>query len=106
VATGAWPWLSLASFYAMTGPKADDWLVQTVGALVLAVGVALLAGARREGGVAKETRVLGAASAAAFTFVDTFFYLRGHIGAIYLADAAVEMALLILWLVPKRRRAA
>ena len=45
--SGAWPLVSLASFEAITGPKTDDWLVHTVGALVIAVGLALLVAARR-----------------------------------------------------------
>jgi len=32
--TGLWPLVSLRSFEKVTGPKADDWLVKTVGALI------------------------------------------------------------------------
>ena len=31
--TGVWPFLSMASFQAITGPKVDGWLVKMVGAL-------------------------------------------------------------------------
>ncbi|MFH5804425.1 hypothetical protein ACG2DA_10255, partial [Alienimonas sp. DA493] len=47
VATGVWPLVHIRSFEFVTGPKTDDWLVQTVGALVLAIGGTLLYGARR-----------------------------------------------------------
>jgi hypothetical protein len=40
--TGVWPLLSLRTFELVTGPKTDDWLVRTVGVLVLAVVLAVL----------------------------------------------------------------
>ncbi len=42
VATGLWPLLDTASFEAATGPKVDDWLVYTVGLLLVVVGCVLL----------------------------------------------------------------
>ncbi|HEX2022926.1 MAG TPA: hypothetical protein VHH36_09430, partial [Candidatus Thermoplasmatota archaeon] len=47
-ATGAWPLLHMPSFLAVTGPKTDLWLVDTVGALVLVVGAVLLLAAGRD----------------------------------------------------------
>jgi hypothetical protein len=40
VATGIWPLLDIESFERITGPKADRWLVKTVGALVTADALA------------------------------------------------------------------
>lgn len=34
VASGLWPLLHMRSFEAVTGPKRDKWLVNTVGALI------------------------------------------------------------------------
>lgn len=34
--TGVWPFASMGTFLAVTGPKTDLWLVRTVGALVAA----------------------------------------------------------------------
>lgn len=38
VATGVAPFVSRRAFEAVTGPKREWWLVQTVGALVTAAG--------------------------------------------------------------------
>src|SRR5689334_22911224 len=47
LATGVWPLFHIESFLAVTGPKTDLWLVQTVAALlVVAGGVLLIAAAR------------------------------------------------------------
>jgi hypothetical protein len=56
VTSGLWPVVHYPSFEAATGPKVDRWLVKTIGGLIAAVGVALLAGSSRD-------RVLGVGSA-------------------------------------------
>lgn len=89
VATGVWPLVSIRSFEFVTGPKVDDWLVQTVGVLVIAIGATLLYGARRDRPV-PESFVLAGGTALGFALVDAYFVLVGRISPIYLADAAVE----------------
>lgn len=91
-ATGLWPLVSMRSFEAVTGPKIDRWLVRMVGALALVNGIAIGIGARREEPTA-ETRALGIGSALAFAAIDVVYVVRGRIRSIYLADAAVELAL-------------
>ena len=91
--TGIWPWISMRTFEAVTGPKTDDWLVQTVGALVIAIGLALAVAAWKRDRSAP-TITLSAASAAAFIVVDVVFVVSGTIRPIYLADAVVEAAIL------------
>jgi hypothetical protein len=101
-ATGLWPWISLPTFEAVTGPKTDHWLVLTVGALVLAIAVALLDAARRDRPL--EAWVLGIASAAAFLAVDVLFAgIERIVSPVYLLDAAPEAALVVLWAWAKRR---
>src|SRR5215212_9191171 len=95
LATGVWPLVHLESFLAVTGPKTDLWLVQTVGALIAVVGAALLLAAA-SGRVTWEVLALGAGTAAALGAVDVVFVARDVIPPVYLADAAVE-AVLILW---------
>lgn len=96
--TGVWPFAHLRSFLRVTGPKVDVWLVETVGALVAAVGVALLiAGVRRR--VTVEIALLGLFAAGALGAVETPYALTGRIRAVYLADAAVEAAFVTLWAV-------
>ena len=94
--TGIWPLVHMESFLAVTGPKTDLWLVQTVGALIAVVGAALLL-ASASGRVTWEIALLGAASAIALALVDVTFVSREVIPSIYLADAAPEMAFLLWW---------
>jgi hypothetical protein len=104
---GVWPLVSIRTFQALTGEKADHWLVNTVGALVAAIGlVFLLAAWRRR--VSLDALALGLFSALALAAIDIVYVLRETIPPIYLADAAIEIALVALWLVCLRpvRRAA
>ena len=94
VVTGVWPLLSMRTFELVTGPKTDDWLVKTVGLLAGAIGVALLVGSRRRT-TSLETIVLAIGAAFAFAAVDLVYALGGRISPIYLADAAVELVLLV-----------
>jgi hypothetical protein len=98
VATGVWPLVHMPSFEAVTGPKVEGWLVRTVGVLVAAIGAALALGARRDA-VGPELRLLAGASAAGLAAIDGWYAgRRRRISPIYLADAAVEVALAAAWL--------
>ena len=101
--TGLWPLVHMASFEAVTGPKTDDWLVRMVGLLAVTIGATLVMAARQWRGTL-DTIVLAVASAMAFTAVDVWYVLEGQISRIYLADAAVEIGLVVLLL--SRGRAA
>jgi hypothetical protein len=92
--TGIWPLISMTTFEVVTGPKTDDWLVQTVGVLAAVIGVTLLVGSMRRA-PSRETIALSVLSILGFAAVDIVFVLRGTIGAIYLADAAIQALLLI-----------
>jgi hypothetical protein len=97
VATGLWPLIDLRSFERITGKKREDWLVRTVGAFVVAIGTALgLSVLRRD--VDGHTKALGILGALAPAVVETPEALRGRISPIYLADAAIEAILVLLWL--------
>ena len=96
LATGLWPFASMKSFLAVTGPKRDLWLVRTVGALVCVVGAVLVESARRDG-PSREVALLGAGSAAALAGIELYYGGRRRISAVYLADSAVELALGAAW---------
>jgi hypothetical protein len=96
LAAGLWPLVSLKTFYAVTGPKRDGWLVQTVGSMIACVGSTLLLGALRPT-VSPEIRWLGASSSAALLAVDVVFVGQRRIPRIYLADAVAELGLLAGW---------
>ena len=100
--TGIWPLISISTFERVTGQKADDWLVQTVGVLAGAIGIVLLSGLRRATPVF-EVRLLFVLAAIGFLSVDVVFWARGIISKIYLLDAAEQAVALMLFLLTVRR---
>src|SRR4051812_2565295 len=89
VISGLWPIAHLRSFEAVTGKKKEPRLVQTTGALIAAIGAALLVGAgarRRE----RSAKALGIASALVLGGADMLFVARRQIPRIYLGDAVAE----------------
>jgi hypothetical protein len=100
---GVWPLIDIDSFQAVTGPKTDLWLVRTVGALVAVIGGVLLMAARRDR-VTDEIVLLAAASALGLAAIDVIYSLAGVIRPVYLGDAGVEVGLVALWGIGRRRR--
>jgi hypothetical protein len=105
--TGIWPLVSIRTFQLVTGPKtdhlptgreADHWLVVTVGLLVTAIAVTLLMAAWRRA-ASLEIAVLAIGSAMGLTAIDVIYVTRHVIDPIYLVDAAIEVPLIIGWLV-------
>jgi hypothetical protein len=100
VTSGLWPIVHYRSFEAVTGPKTDTWLVKTIGGLISAVGMALLAGSDRD----RATRVLGIGSALALAASSVTYSLKGRVSKVYLLDAAVEAGTIGLWAASIRSR--
>jgi hypothetical protein len=95
--TAVWPLIDIDSFMYVTGPKQDIWLVKTVGALLIPVGVCL--------GVHLlitdnylPAFVLGSLTALAFSVIDFYYVLRGTISPIYLLDGVLEVLFLFTWI--------
>lgn len=101
VATGVWALVDLDSFMAVTGPKADHWLVKTVGALVTVIGGVLLAAARSRR-VTPEIILLGIGSALSLATIDVVYVSAGRISSIYLLDAVAELGLAGAWVLARR----
>jgi hypothetical protein len=107
LSTGAWPLVSVESFQWVTGPKsdhliadppteADHWMLNTISALIIAISLVILTAAARRN-VTFDICLLGILSAAALTTIDIVYVARGTISPIYLADAAVEVVLILAW---------
>jgi len=103
VVTGAAPFVSRRAFEAVTGPKTEWWLVQTVGAIVTAVGATLLSGAR-SGRITPELRSLAAGCAVGLAGIDTVYVTRRRIAPTYLLDALAQVAVLAALAARARRR--
>jgi hypothetical protein len=67
--TGIWPLVSRRTFEAVTGPKKDFWLAQTVGVLLASVGSMLVMTGKR-GRVGQDARWLAASSAAGLAAIE------------------------------------
>jgi hypothetical protein len=93
VATGVAPFVSRRAFEAVTGPKREWWLVETVGVLVTAVGAGVAAAAARDR-VTPEITTIATGCAAGLAAIDIVYVVRGRISPAYLADAAAQIALL------------
>ena len=103
VVTGVWPLVSIRTFEAVTGPKADRWLVKTVGVLVTVIGAVLgLAGWRRR--TTPEVALLATGSAMGLAGIDIVYVAKRRISPIYLLDAMVELALAAAWGAARRGR--
>lgn len=101
-ATGAWPFVSMRSFEAVTGPKMERWLVKTVGGLIGVIGGALVsAGARRR--VTPELAMLGAGSAVVLAGIDIYYVSKRRISPVYLLDAAAELGIAAAWALAARQ---
>ena len=112
--TGVWPLVSIRTFQMITGPKtdhlptereADHWLVMTAGVLITAIAVSLLFAAWRRA-VPLEIAVLAVGAGIGLTAIDTIYVFRGVIAPVYLVDAAVEVPLIVLWLIAALRGAS
>lgn len=102
VFTGIWPILHIRSFEAVTGPKADKWLVKTVGGMITALGGVLFAtGLRR--GPSDDLVAATVATASVLTAVDVVYVARRRIRPVYLLDAVAETALIVAWLLVARK---
>jgi hypothetical protein len=95
--TGIWPLVSMPTFEAVTGPKTDDWLVQTVGVLAAAIGATLLYSSRQPS-PAREALLLSGLSALGFLAIDVVFVFMGVIDKIYLVDAVAQVVVLLILL--------
>lgn len=95
--TGIWPLISMRTFQMVTGPKTDNWLVNTVGVLVMAIGgVLIIAGVRKD--VAPEIFILAAGSAAGLAAIDIVYVTKKRIRPVYLLDAFLEIIFVIIWI--------
>jgi hypothetical protein len=99
---GLWPLLHMRSFEAVFGPKVDRWLVKTVAGLLVVNGMTLLATRSTPESIAQARR-LGVGTAAVLAMIDLSYAPIGRISKMYLADAAVEIGLIVVWCLPKNR---
>jgi hypothetical protein len=96
--TGVWPVVHIRSFLRVTGPKHDLWLVKTVGVIVAVIGGAIGLGGWRKA-LSPAIILLAIGSAGGLMFVDVIYVAKRVISRIYLLDAAIEVVLIVGWVV-------
>jgi hypothetical protein len=94
--TGAWPIFHIESFMAVTGPKTDIWLVKTVGLLIVSLSLGFLVSYYLRKST-DELWISGISSALFLAFIDSYYSLNGTISIVYLADALIQIILILLW---------
>ena len=96
--------LSRPLFEAISGRKADYWLVRTVASLLAIVGVAVgWAGAKDR--VTPEIVAVAVGSSAALTAVDIVYVGKRRISAVYLLDGVGNLLLIAGWTAARARGA-
>jgi hypothetical protein len=101
--TGIWPLIGRRSFQAVTGPKIDFWLVQTVGILTAVIGAVLAVAGHRQR-VVPELAAVAAGASVGLTAIDVTYVARGRISRVYLVAALVQVLLCAGWVVAWCRR--
>lgn len=94
--TAVWPIVHIKSFMDVSGYKTDIWLVKTVGILLAAIAVCLLLSISSKENF--PVAVLGLFTAAGMAYVDFFYALNDTIPDIYMADGAVEILFVLVWI--------
>ena len=93
--TGLWPLVDINSFMLVTGPKTDIWLVKTVAVLLVAISFSFIACLYiRE--FPFPVFVLSVSAATGLLFIDCYYTFKSVISWIYLADAFIEIILIVL----------
>jgi len=93
-----WPLIHMPSFLAVTGPKTDLWLVQTVAVLLLVISAVFITAALT-GEYQTYLGVLAVGSTTGMAFIDIYFATRDVIWNTYLIDAVAELLLLAAWII-------
>jgi hypothetical protein len=93
---GLWPVLGYQSFLAVTGQRADHWLLTLVGLLLAGIGTSMIIAAIRRD-IAFEVFAIGLITALSLGVTDVVFVVERSIPAVYLLDAVAESLFVTLW---------
>lgn len=94
--TAVWPFVHLESFFAVTGPKTDIWLVKTVSLLLLPYALLIMYVTKvRYSPLITVAIMLGCIGLAG---IDLYYYLKGVIRWVYLIDLILELIFIMYWI--------
>jgi hypothetical protein len=95
--TAIWPLVDIESFMAVTGYKTDQWLVKTVGALLIPIAITLISYLFVKTNPTPAF-VLGSLTSIALIWVDFYFSGKNVIPDIYQLDGWIEVCFLLAWI--------
>jgi hypothetical protein len=95
--TALWGMIDIDSFMAVTGPKADIWLVKTVSVLLIPIVVCLFSGLAFRM-PALPVILVAASTCAGLAFLDFYYTGNGTIRWIYAVDGVIETVFLLVWI--------
>jgi hypothetical protein len=101
--TALWGLIDIHSFMVVTGPKTDIWLVKTVSAILVCVGLTLLTNLRSGENLAPRA-MLSVSSAVALSCIDFYYAEAGIIRRIYELDGIMQLLFLLTWGVVMARK--
>jgi uncharacterized membrane protein len=83
---------------AITGYKTDQWLVKTVGLLILAISVYMLLHLVRPGKVLPLAGMMLVCTAG-LAIIDFYYSSQGIISRVYMVDGILQVLFFIAWVV-------
>ena len=95
--TALWAIVDIHSFMMITGPKTDIWLVKTVAAILIPIGLFLLLNIYRTGPLLHLLSI-ALLSAVALALIDFYYTAKGTISGIYLADGVLQVGFILCWI--------
>jgi hypothetical protein len=95
--TAVWPIVHIRSFIAVTGPKTDIWLVETVAVLILAIAVLLLVHLRYLLPILP-VALMAITMSVGLLVIDFYYPSVYRISKIYMVDGILQMIFLVTWL--------
>jgi hypothetical protein len=95
--TALWGLVDIDSFMAVTGPKADIWLVKTVSVLLIPIVISMLCGIFLDAHPLHVILVAGTA-AAVLAFIDFYYTANNTIRNVYALDGIVETLFVLSWI--------
>jgi hypothetical protein len=93
---GLWPVVDRPAFMAITGLKAEAYLLTLAGLLLAGIGVSMLVAAIRRD-IAFEVFAIGIITALSLAGTDIVFVIERNIPVLYLLDAVAESLFVTLW---------
>lgn len=95
--TAAWAIIDIDSFMKLTGPKTDIWLVKTVAAVLVSIGLFFLTCIFVRSSVVPMA-VLAITSSLGLICIDFYYSSKKIISSIYQADGILQIIFVICWI--------